>query len=117
MARAFHLSFRLLLPAGPELIIRVNRIVPQSSAIFTLARSGDLEGVRQVLSQGLGSPFDVDNPTGMSALGVSGTISSMNASFNLYEQYALIYGKFEVAQALLHSGADANQEDYGGMYV
>ena len=70
LARVFHLAFRLLPHAGPELTIRVFRVVPRTSAIFDFARCGDLEGIRKILTQGIGSPLDVEDVSGMSALGV-----------------------------------------------
>ena len=80
LARAFHLVFRLLPCAGPELVVRVVRVVPITLAIFNHARTGDLRGLRKLLIQGLGSPFDIDVSTGISARGVSNQSLSMIAS-------------------------------------
>ena len=81
LARAFTIAFRLLPHAGPELIIRVNPIVPSSWASFTLASEGDVDGLKRALSNGLGSPFDTDSTNGYSPLLVgSRNLSDATAS-------------------------------------
>ena len=68
LARGFTMTFRLFPFARPELIIRINPVVPGSSAIFTSAGAGDVEAIKRVLSAGLGSPFDAEISTGTTPL-------------------------------------------------
>lgn len=49
--------------------LRTPRIIPIGSKIFTLAQTGDLEAIRSLFTQGLASPYDVDQD-GLSALWV-----------------------------------------------
>ena len=85
LARAFYLAFRSSSNTGPELVIRVISVVPGSSAIFTSTVHGDLEGVSNLLTRSLGSPFDVHHESGMSALGVCQRFPSMIALFNMFD--------------------------------
>ena len=56
---------------GPELTIRMPRIVSNSSRIFLYASSGNVDGMREILDRGLGSPIDVDVTNGYTPLMVN----------------------------------------------
>ena len=68
LARALSIALKWSPHAGPELVIRVPPVVSNTSAIFSLAHKGDVEGVRMLLSARLGSPYDVDESNGSTAL-------------------------------------------------
>ena len=70
LARVFSLTLSLSTPTGPELNLRVTRIVSSNSLIFMLAKWDDAEGLKTLLSRGLASPYDVDVITGETALHV-----------------------------------------------
>ena len=55
---------------GPELVIRVPRIVSYEAALFQYIDDGDLCGIKRLFEHGLSSPFDMD-PTGLTGLAVS----------------------------------------------
>ena len=61
VARTFRLVMEFSALQGPELHLRVTRIVPNKSRVFTLAASGDIEGMKELFRQGLASPFDADD--------------------------------------------------------
>ena len=71
LARALILSLKLLPAYGPELNVRMPRIVSNSSRLFRCATDGDVDSMREILNQGLASPMDVDVLTGSTALMVS----------------------------------------------
>ena len=68
LVRALLFSMRYSSIRGPELIIRIPRIVSNSSIIFTMTSRGDVSGLKDVLQQGLASPFDVDDVNGETLL-------------------------------------------------
>ena len=68
LARAFILLFKSSPARGPELNIHMPRIISNSSRIFSYAVQGDIDGIRNILNQGLGSPMDVDIMSGQTPL-------------------------------------------------
>ena len=68
LARALVLLFKTSPARGPELNIHLPRIISNSSRIFIYAVEGDINGMRDILNRGLGSPMDVDKTTGNTAL-------------------------------------------------
>ena len=71
LARALFMAMKISSCDGPQFCLRVPRIVSNSSAIFTVARKGDVEGIKQILQQRQGSPFDRDVFIGYSPIMVS----------------------------------------------
>ena len=71
LMRALVVLLRFSPANGPEAIIRMPRIVSNSSRIFLMAITGDVIGMRGILNHGLGSPMDVDVENGMTPLMVS----------------------------------------------
>lgn len=57
--------------------LRTPRIIPTGSKLFTLTQKGDLEAIRSLFTQGLASPYDIDQD-GFSALWVRTVRSSLN---------------------------------------
>ena len=70
LMRILHIQIRHRQNLGPEQLLRVSRRVSKYSEIFTFASKGDVEGMKSVLKDGRGSPFDVCILTGGSALNV-----------------------------------------------
>jgi hypothetical protein len=69
---------------GPEMIIRVLRVVPSTSDAFLYACNGNIEGMKYLLNNGMASPMDVEHGTGFSLLAVSnikGVCVVMNVNF------------------------------------
>jgi hypothetical protein len=62
-------SWKNLSGAGANIAIRMPRIQPDDTAFFRYLETGNLEGVRSLLSSGHASPFDV-NPEGRTSLWV-----------------------------------------------
>ena len=60
LMRALVVLLRYSPASGPEAIIRIPRIISQSSRIFTAAVTGDVVEMREMFSRGLGSPMDVN---------------------------------------------------------
>ncbi|KAL9116731.1 MAG: hypothetical protein Q9187_006741 [Circinaria calcarea] len=56
---------------------------------------GDVEGLKEIIKRGFGSPLDLDVSNGYTAL-----------------SYAVTYGQIEACQLLLHAGADPHIEDF-----
>ena len=71
LARALFLTVKLSSCDGPQFCLRVPRVVRSNSAIMEFASRGDVGGVKQVLQERLGSPFDCEFYIGSSPLGVS----------------------------------------------
>lgn len=61
---------------GPELLLRLPRVVGSSALIFWYAGSGDLAGMKGLFAQRLASPYDVSAATGSSALQVCPNLAS-----------------------------------------
>jgi hypothetical protein len=55
---------------GPELLLRLPRVVPPTSDVFNFARTGNVRGLQHLFENGLASPFDV-NSCGLTPLHVS----------------------------------------------
>ena len=81
LARALVILLKLLPAYGPELNIRIPRVVSNSSRLFSCATSGDVDSMKEMLNRGLASPMDVDALTGNTALMVS--VFSFSLSYNL----------------------------------
>ena len=75
LTRAMVILMKCSSATGPELIVRIPRIVSFEASIFQYVRNEDLCGIKRLFESGLSSPFDVD-PIGMSALAVSEAASS-----------------------------------------
>ena len=97
---------------GPELVLRVPRVLPWTHLLWRYSVCGDLMAIKRMYADRLASPHDVD-PTGRNAL-----------------LYASKQQSAKVAEFLLDQGADSNQPDslgrppseallkrsFGGMY-
>ena len=70
LARALFLTMKLSSCDGPHFCLRAPRVVHNSSAIIDFAIRGDISGVKKILQERLGSPFDCESSTGSSPLGV-----------------------------------------------
>ena len=57
-ALSFIVVFKL---SGPEMQMRVLRVIPSNAAIFRLAIAGDVEGMQTLLRQGTASIYDIDD--------------------------------------------------------
>ena len=68
VARAFLLAMRYSLLQGPELVIRVPRLISSNSRILTEAVRGNVDGVKDLFRRGLASPIDINVKSGQSAL-------------------------------------------------
>ena len=55
---------------GPQLQLRVPRVISRSAKIFDFAMIGNIDGIKSLFKTGLGSPFDA-NELGTTALMVS----------------------------------------------
>ena len=71
LARAMILMLRLSWVHGPELNLRIPRVVSNTSRIFYCASSGDIDGMKEILHRHLGSPMDIDVTNGYTALTVN----------------------------------------------
>lgn len=78
---------------GPELILRVPRILPWSHLLWRYSVCGDLQAIKKMYADRTASPYDVD-PAGRNAL-----------------LYASKQQSGKVAQFLLDQGNDSNQLD------
>ena len=58
--RKLHFELRHRRNLGPEQLLRVTRVVSGTSDIFRWALQGNAEGVKSVLRDGRGSPFDTE---------------------------------------------------------
>lgn len=54
----------------PTLDIKLRRVVPESSQLFSLSRFGDVQGVKTLFDNGLASPYDIHFRGGWTALHV-----------------------------------------------
>ena len=71
LARAMILVLRLSSVHGPELNLRIPRIVSDTSRIFHYAIDGSIEDLKEIFHQGLGSPMDLNASNGNTALFVN----------------------------------------------
>lgn len=70
LRRAVLLSARSTPTDGCMISVRTPRIVPLSSPLFMLGRRSNITEFQKWFSQGLASPFDVDDKAGRSSLQV-----------------------------------------------
>jgi hypothetical protein len=56
---------------GPQVALRMPRILPDTAKIFHLATSGDIDAIKAMFKTGQASPFDVSSSFGYSVLHVS----------------------------------------------
>ena len=68
LTRALFIAVKLSSCDGPQLCLRVPRVVSNNSMILTFASIGDVEGMKHILQQCQGSPFDVDITNGYSPM-------------------------------------------------
>ena len=68
ITRVFLMVMRVSLHDGPQISIRVPRVISGSSKIFYSAKIGDVDSIKEILQQRIGSPFDVDYFSGYTAL-------------------------------------------------
>lgn len=57
-------------PTGPELLVRLPRVVANDALVFHYGATGDVAELGKLFTEGLASPFDEDND-GKTALHVS----------------------------------------------
>lgn len=81
---------------GPNLSIRLPRMMDWQHELWKYANCGDVKAVQSLFSEGKASPFDV-NPRGSNAL-----------------IYAAAHGNPQLAQVLLQAGADPELTDSSG---
>ena len=70
VARAIVATISLNTANSPEFTLRVPHIVPDSSPIFQLARSGNIRGIKYLFRNGLASPNDIAGGLGFTPLHV-----------------------------------------------
>lgn len=71
MSRLLQFVAQLSYMKGPELVLRMPRIVPDNAPALFYAVQGDIEGIKSLFSKGLASPYDVALNDGRTALHVS----------------------------------------------
>lgn len=81
---------------GPNLSVRIPRVVEWHHKLFRYANMGDVQAIQKLFSEGKASPYDV-NPRGSNAL-----------------IYAAAHGNPELGTFLLQAGADAELTDSCG---
>jgi hypothetical protein len=69
--RALVATVSLNTAVGPDFTFRVLHIVPDSSSIFQLAKSGNIHGIKYLFQNSLASPNDIGGELGFTALHVS----------------------------------------------
>ena len=80
--------------SAPTMNLRVMRVIPDNSPLFSFAMEGRTAGIRDLFHQGLTSPFDIRESDGRSALHI-----------------AIYYGHVPSAQFLLDQKADRDYKD------
>ena len=70
-ARALILTSKVSSMNGLEFSLRAPRIISPSARIWTCCSQGDIEGMKAVFQQSLGSPFDISGVSGETPLQVS----------------------------------------------
>lgn len=68
--RVLQFALRLSYMQGPELILRMPRVVPDNAPLMFLAVQGRIGEIQSLFAQGLASPFDVAASNGRTALHV-----------------------------------------------
>ena len=71
LARVVHFSLSLTYMNGPQISLRVPRVVDSNAKIISLAVQGDLTNIKNLFRDGLASPYDVAASNGRTALHVS----------------------------------------------
>lgn len=94
LARVFSISAKWGAMNGPSMSLRLMRVVPDDSLIFTYARAGNIMGMRQLFEQGNASPIDVCFSDGRSVAHV-----------------AIYAGRREIVRFLMDHNADRAYED------
>ena len=74
MSRVLQFVIQLSYMKGPELVLRVPRVVPDNAPALFYAVQGDIEGIKSLFSKGLASPYDVALDSGRTALHVCNRI-------------------------------------------
>lgn len=69
--RTLQFVFSGPLAEGPQIFLRVPRVIPDISEVFLHACQGNLPKMRLLFAQGIASPFDVGSTTGRTPLHVS----------------------------------------------
>jgi hypothetical protein len=82
LARVLSFNMKFSTFGGPELILRMPRMVNWATPLWRVSYSGDLESVQKMFRERTGSPFDV-NAYGQSALHVSRYNASNNNSYSV----------------------------------
>ena len=77
LARTLHAMINVSSMGEPKLLLRLPRVIHWGSDIFKFAKRGNINGIKTLFSQGLASPFDVDDDDGETALHAS--TSSLNS--------------------------------------
>jgi ankyrin repeat protein len=95
--RAVHFGYQMTQMGGPELILKMPRIVPSDAMVFSHAIQGNIQAIRELFMNGLASPFDIAHSTGRGVLA-----------------HAITYNHHELAQFLIDSGADAHALEKDG---
>ena len=67
LARTMIILMRISSSYGPELLIRIPRIISYNASIFQCIHTGNVNEIKRLFERGLSSPFDVD-PSGLSGL-------------------------------------------------
>ncbi|TGO13635.1 hypothetical protein BTUL_0066g00240 [Botrytis tulipae] len=91
---AYGVKLSVLASRGWQYSFQPFRAVPESALIFEFCRSGNLDGIRTLLSRGDASPHDRD-PLGRTPL-----------------WYAVLHHQFDICALLLLEGADAEAMDW-----
>ncbi|KAM0157903.1 hypothetical protein ACHAQE_002158 [Botrytis cinerea] len=91
---AYGVKLSVLASRGWQYSFQPFRAVPESALIFEFCRTGNLDGVRTLLSRGDASPYDRD-PSGKTPL-----------------WYAVLHHQLEISALLLLEGADAEAMDW-----
>ncbi|TGO49939.1 hypothetical protein BOTNAR_0411g00070 [Botryotinia narcissicola] len=91
---AYGVKLSVLASRGCQYSFQPFRAVPESALIFEFCRSGNLDGIRTLLSRGDASPHDRD-PLGRTPL-----------------WYAVLHHQFDICALLLLEGADAEAMDW-----
>ena len=70
MSRVLQFVVQLSYMKGPELVLRIPRVVPDNAPALFYAVQGDIEGMKSLFSKGLASPYDVALDNSRTALHV-----------------------------------------------
>jgi hypothetical protein len=70
LARMIHLVISFTYHNGPQVSLKMPRIVPGSSDLFSFAVQGNFDGIKSLFTRELASPYDVAATNGRTALHV-----------------------------------------------